>query len=407
MGNRSLKLSFSQIKEILFTLFVLMLIMLTDSLWIRNVSFNRFYLMIVIGIVFFFLGLNHCPKKKFYTIGIIIAALFICLAINRDLSLMIPYKAAIVFIAWFVAYNVDYERLIKRYVDIMLFISVFSLLCMVFRDLIVGNPAIPTLPVGTYGTKALFFTNVKIGSNNLYFLRNQGPFWEPGVYQAYLNLALFYLVFAIHEKKKAWKIALLIIAIASTMSTTGYVVFAFIVMAYLLSKETRGIGNKIWIAVIAIAVVFLAINNDTVNYLLFDKLGATSINYISNATRLYSIVQNFKGIGMNPITGIGPSSFSKLFEDSTSIFGVVSTGVNTTTSLSVWALYGVIYFVIFNLGILCFPRQFVHNTTPYILVIVALIIIYNTESLNYSLFFNIVTMIGLVSFRRRNQRQET
>lgn len=279
----------------------------------------------------------------------------------------------------------------------MVFIAIFSLVCMLLRQAIVAMDFIPTIDSGSYGTKILFFSNVKIGTGNLYFLRNQGPFWEPGVYQAYLNIALIFLLFSeVKRKQKIIDITILCITVISTISTTGYIVLGIILIAKLFSVEHTTIRSKLLISVGFIVIVLITLNNETINFLLFDKMNFSSENSISNVTRLYSIIQNGKGIIQNPIFGIGPQAYATLFEESTSIWGAVSTGVNTTTSLSVWALYGVLYFIIFNLGLFFFSKSFGESKVVVILIFIAILIIYNTENLNYSIFFNFLTLCGFL-----------
>ena len=105
-------------------------------------------------------------------------------------------------------------------------------------------------------------------------------------------------------------------------------------------------------------------------------------------------MQNITGILSDPIFGIAPQKYAALFAQSTSAFGEVSVGVNTTTSLSVWALYGIVYFIVFNLGLFYFSKSMKHTLFVTILLFVALLVIYNSESMNYSLFFNFLPILG-------------
>ena len=64
---------------------------------------------------------------------------------------------------------------------------------------------------------------------------SNGPFWEPGLYQIYLNFALWYGL--LHQKKINYlKIIILIIAVISTTSTTG-IFLLFIILGVFFYKK--------------------------------------------------------------------------------------------------------------------------------------------------------------------------
>lgn len=382
-------------KNISYIVLTLILVMFTDTLWIRYANFNRFYLVIGIGVVALLIGLQKCAKRSFENLVIFLLPVVLSMLVNVDLNTLILFKISLIIIGWTIVNKADLNKLVNTYVNFMVFVAIFSLVCMMLRQMIMSMDFIPTINSGSYGTKTLFFTNVKIGTGNLYFLRNQGPFWEPGAYQAYLNIALMFLMFSdVKRKHKNIEIIILCITVVSTISTTGFVVLGLLFIAKLFSEDHSSIRSKVFIAIIFIVVVGIVMNNETINYLLFDKMNSSSNNNVSNATRLYSIMQNGKGIIQNPIFGIGPKKYQKLFLEATSMWGAVDTGVNTTTSLSVWALYGVLYFIIFNLGLLLFSKSIGKSNWVTVLIFIAIIVIYNTENMNYSIFFNFLPVWG-------------
>ena len=391
-----MKISLRKVRQnLLYFGVLLILVMFTDTLWIRNISGNRFYIVIGIGIVVALWTLWHCKKTDIVKIAYFVVPIILSMMVNFDFNTLLFFRIALILICWGLMKKTDMNRLMNNYISFMVFIAMFSLICMIFRSSIVSMSIIPTIDSGTYGTKALFFTNVKIGTGNLYFLRNQGPFWEPGAYQAYLNIALMFLLFGDFKRKnKPIDILILIIAVISTISTTGYLVLGLLILAKMVTRENTSLLSKVSIASLLVVIVIVAVNNETINYLLFDKMSSSSANNISNATRLYSILQNGKGIMQNPLFGISPSKYSKLFSESHSVLGAVSTGVNTTTSLSVWALYGVVFFFVYNAGIMYFVKFFKEKFMSTLLLIVALFVIFNTENMNYSLFFTLIPFWG-------------
>ena len=389
-----------QIKENFFYyLIVCSLVMLTDTLWIRYSSINRFYLIILMGAIMLFIGLNHCPKRRVWDLSLFALPVIVTMIVNIDFNTLILYKLALIGICWVIVCKVQMEKLINYYINFMLFISIFSLFCTLLRPLIISMDFIPTIASGSYGTKQLFFTTVKMGSGNLFFLRNQGPFWEPGVYQAYLNFAIVLLLFSgVNRKRSTTEVIILCVTVISTVSTTGYIVLSLIFGAKLLSNENTSSRNKALIIILGIGIIIIASNNEDINYLLFDKLDTSSINNVSNATRIYSVTQNLNSILTNPVFGNAPSKFATYFQETVSSFGVVSLGVNTTTSLSVWALYGIVEFIVFNAGIILFCVMLRQNKLTSLALIFAFLIIYNTENLNYSLLFNLIPIWGFCRY---------
>lgn len=69
-------------------------------------------------------------------------------------------------------------------------------------------------------------------------IRNSGPFWEPGAFACYLILVfLLFLDFPPNFLKKNWgKVLIIIVALLTTLSTTGYICLALIIGYYLMKK---------------------------------------------------------------------------------------------------------------------------------------------------------------------------
>lgn len=71
--------------------------------------------------------------------------------------------------------------------------------------------------------------------------RNSGMFWEPGAFAGYINLAFLFYLGNIRSliKGDPGKFIVLLIALITTFSTTGYVVFFLIMVATLLFEYSR------------------------------------------------------------------------------------------------------------------------------------------------------------------------
>ena len=128
----------------------------------------------------------------------------------------------------------------------------------------------------------------------LEFIRNSGMFWEPGILQAYLNI-LFFLEVTIF-KKNMRLLALIILAILSTYSTTGLLLM-MIQIIYFLHKRFKQNIAIILIAIVGIPLYFLLSVN--MNQKIYGE-GESSFQ-----KRLIDLTQPFFIALENPLTGVG------------------------------------------------------------------------------------------------------
>jgi O-Antigen ligase len=144
--------------------------------------------------------------------------------------------------------------------------------------------------------------------------RNCGYAWEPGAFAVYLCLAVLINLFFIKNdagrNKRLW---VLLIALLSTQSTTGYLIFVVIVLYYLLNKRLNIIILLLPFAVIALAyvsslpfmskkVIELIDETKQVDQLLEDTYGRETS---STPQRFTSFILTFKDFRNNPILGVG------------------------------------------------------------------------------------------------------
>lgn len=96
-------------------------------------------------------------------------------------------------------------------------------------------------------------------SSFAYSFRLSGPFWEPGIFQIYINIALYYWLFHISNKN----MFMLIVILASLIlchSTTGYLVGTLLIgiKIWLDNKLTKKIKFIMGIPVTVLGIVFAA-----------------------------------------------------------------------------------------------------------------------------------------------------
>jgi hypothetical protein len=84
--------------------------------------------------------------------------------------------------------------------------------------------------------------------------RNPGPFWEPGLFAVFLNLAL---LFNFIKEKKIWnfKNIVLIAALISTFSTAGYIGFFVLVFSFYIINVS--LIKKILLTIVALPIMLM------------------------------------------------------------------------------------------------------------------------------------------------------
>lgn len=139
---------------------------------------------------------------------------------------------------------IEQRIFVKYYIQIIYFISIVSLVCwsigVVFPDFpYPGTIEVHTASSSFYGT---FYYTIGMDSLSRFgssIGRNAGIFWEPGVFQVYLNIA-FFLVMCYNKeniKKRLTKAVVFAITIATTQSTMGYLIFMIQILFILLDDN--------------------------------------------------------------------------------------------------------------------------------------------------------------------------
>lgn len=194
----------------------------------------------------------------------------------------------------------NYQR-IRYFVQAIIFTSIISTILYLFIVLGISIPYTGT----TLGTNTIWYLeNFTFDGRGFFGIRNAGIFWEPGMYQIYLNFAIIYLLYSgteWHKKLKKYLIAYLVIAIGTTYSTSGYVLCAALIVYYILAYRKVNLKKIVLIilgVILAIYAAPLILNN------INNKLSVgNSFNY-----RYNDIYIGVKLILKHPIWGYGINS---------------------------------------------------------------------------------------------------
>lgn len=141
------------------------------------------------------------------------------------------------------------------------------------------------------------------------FVRPDGFFFEPGVFQIYLNLYLYLALFLFRNPRQ---VGVATLAVISTQSTTGIVICVILLTAalgkYLMSGDGR---YKFTLLLIAIAAA------PPIVYLAYDNISEKVSGRFEGSTlaREYDFYTGLNIIANNPLLGIG-FEVKRYFEES-------------------------------------------------------------------------------------------
>ena len=157
-----------------------------------------------------------------------------------------------------------------------------------------------SLSNATYQTIFFVFTYHETIEGLSRFVRPDGLFYEPGVFQLYLNILLYLSLFVF--KKRGYSI-ITIIAIFSTQSTTGIVICLLILSYYFFVEHLRGkpFLSKIGYGFggIILLIPFFIIANSNIQEKLYGESKGSSM------ARQYDLFTGINVALSKPLTGIG------------------------------------------------------------------------------------------------------
>ena len=283
-------------------------------------------------------------------------------------------------IAFVIVTSIDQDIFGRMYVRVMFIISIISLAFFYFFQFTPIFELFPTLlGLDQFGNlsekyKGLFFYYRLDPS------RNNGPFWEPGIYASFLIFAvLFVHKFVTERRKRLVYYFVFTLTILSTCSSAGYVllILAMIcVVSYKISQNKDSTQRCIYsvICIVLTVVVYISyLNLET----LIDTLGLSGNMTV---TKLLDVTDNARVTSMS-------WSWQKFLENPLFGYGMVGLPMqgggaetSTTTSLRLMAalgIAGVLFTVIIVIGV--FRQKRISFLTKCIFLLIWLMIV-NKES---------------------------
>lgn len=252
------------------------------------------------------------------------------------------------FVQWCYFQKIDFLGILCT---IVFFMAVFFLLCYVFFDLGLSGISPQMVNVAgfngaesrksIYGCYCGFYYRWDFSRRMLGYrvMACNGFFREVGVYQIYLNFALYWYMFAQQGYKK--RIIVLIMALVSTFSVMGWLVFAVMVAMKLLKRTRLGVSLGV-VAFVTISFMMYSVLNDKFMHYTRGRQGNIAIafewikqgglmgnGYNRNYTSWYGILNYFIHFG---IAGIVPV----LFFICGTIRGALGTNIKSVIAIVGW-----------------------------------------------------------------------
>ena len=272
----------------------------------RNFSFLAFFLIILFSL--FFLQ-NKIKKTNFHSSLLVILFVSSLFAINyifainpQSLTKYLFFGITILTTVFTSFYynNQDNKRVFINslyfVLKLILFHALFNFIAYFF---IKNNLSLITSEYHESFTFNYLFhypsrENSMINLFGLDMYRNAGIFWEAGILQIYLNI-LFFLEVSIFKKNKKL-LALIILAILTTYSTTG-ILLLMLQIVYFTRKELKSKPKILFLIILMIPLYSIFSSN------LTEKVYGEGES--SFQKRLFDLTQPVFITIKNPLTGVG------------------------------------------------------------------------------------------------------
>lgn len=365
------------------------------------------YSILITGIWLLILALHKKLSKKtmelaFLLIGIVIFIDILSLTIYRriDLSLLI-YSISILFLSSIFSCVCDEKTFKKNYIDCMIILALGSLI--LFTVFIFKSSIFELFPhlinskgkIGYYAIFATLSDFSMTGAN-----RNQGIFWEPGVYQVFLSLAYIFELSENKQKPRNTVLILFLLTILTTYSTTGIIVGG----ALLIYTLSRSYGKKKYIkflfftiiSIISIIIVVPKLSGFAY-YTLISKIemifsyqaGVSTVT----SSRIDSIIFPLLSLFKSP-WGIGREGYLILGEK-------IGHTMFTCTPVNWLVLYGPLYGLIILRGIWLFFKNDFKSNFDAVFIFIIFVISISSEDLSFNIILLYMCFKGYEIKRKR------
>lgn len=249
-----------------------LVINMSGNLGFGQLTNDKINIIVVFIIIFFYVTIKNIYTQN----SILFMSIFVLITISSGIydSAFFSYSSTFhILMKMYIGVSVVLilrNLFIQYYIKIIIFFAIISLICFMLNSFGLILPYIPIQSTNLDGgnimrVSSLLYTQLyNINSEEL-ALRNCGPFWEPGAYQGFLNLAITLLILTnnIRDKKFWINIAILIVTIITTFSTGGYIVLFFNLLLLIYMEKNVSQFTKFFVCLFLLSLsisVFFNVN---------------------------------------------------------------------------------------------------------------------------------------------------
>ena len=294
---------------------------------------------------------------------------------------------ACIWIAILFADRYSLEDFAEVFCLIMRFVCIISVICFLFRNSLVNAtifPIVTSSKGNAYRWLGVISIPLKISQRS----RNFGPFWEPGTYQIYTNMALFFSLFVLKKNKKA--IDALIFTLTGFTTLSGSLLIPMLLIYAAFALDNRNI--KTFVGIVIIAALFAIF----VYAGYFDNTFAKMAGIDSHNSLLHrwiGLEGGIRGFIHNPIFGSSPQYNDSVREQLAWKYLSDSYASSSNTLANIFG-----YFGIYVGGYILFSSYKMFNSIGKnklitILLFLAFVISTSNENLTTSTFFMTFCML--------------
>lgn len=283
----------------------------------------------------------------------------------------------------------------KMYVRLMFALAITSLIFFIPQVLLgdvlrkyIDVIAIPYSP-----------STLHIGLHNFnpekFVYRNSGFFWEPGAYAGYLMLAL---IFSVGREIKVGKrlgldrtSLVLLIALLTTQSTTGYAALAIFAFAFVyLRYGFRHVGRMLFVSTVVLSIAYSAFVNLP---FLSEKIGGQFEKALygeenSAKGRFGNAIYDWESIKERPLLGWSPKTETRVVVNTEVIDWAAGQGNGLTGLIVHFGFAGILVYVlmVYN-NFFKLSSHVVYSVTS---VVAVLMLLMGEQFLNFPLFMTLM-----------------
>lgn len=328
--------------------------------------------------------------------------LLISMLLWRNFSFLIGYldTYCLIFLPWLICKLIKFNKFMNAYLKIIFFLAVISLILYIFPIVLTYCPFKIVIETSDWDYDYyIFYASFRNATQEI-LTRNIGIFWEPGMYQGYLILAMLYIAVTqkINIKTIIFQIVMFL-TIITTQSTTGYILLLPIIFILILSNiPCRWKKVRFIMTMLVIILVFVLMINPQLLYSVFEGFAPDLVNKLrlennggSMGTRFYSLLIDVYLAIRNPF-GIGILQVDSYRKNIAGLLGFLVDGSNINTTFTMMLYFGLIPGIMYLIMMIKGSFNCFSNKIIAILAIIIFLIIINTEPHYLTMFFTTIFM---------------